>query len=122
MRREGGDAAWLHDILRAGQAIERFLKGKTPVDFAGDELLRGGVERKLEIIGEAARRLSQGFRDGNPHIPWKKVMGTRHILAHDYDDVDEEIVWRIATIHVPELLRSVTPLIPPPPPDPEPKV
>lgn len=48
-------------------------------------------------------------------------MGTRHILAHDYDVVNDDIVWRIATIYVPELLGQLAPLLPPPPPDPEPE-
>jgi uncharacterized protein with HEPN domain len=48
-------------------------------------------------------------------------MATRHILAHDYDEVNNDIVWQIATVYVPELLILVKPLMPPPPPDPEPE-
>jgi uncharacterized protein with HEPN domain len=84
-------------------------------------LLRHAVERNIEIIGEAARRVSPRFRDAHPEIPWRPIMATRHILAHEYDEVDNTIVWRIATQHIPPLLTHLKNLIPPPPPDPAPE-
>ena len=118
--RPANDAAYLLDMLEAALAVGRFLAGKTLEQYQQDELLRAAVERKVEIIGEAARRLSQPFTDAHPAIPWRRIMGTRHVLAHDYDTVDHTIVWRIATVYVPELVVQIEPLLPPPPPDPEP--
>ncbi len=120
MPRDRGDPALLHDMLQAAQAVSRYLAGKTREDFLREEVLRSAVERKLEIIGEAARKISGAFQDANHRIPWQKIAATRHALAHDYDDVNEEIVWRIATVYVPELIEMLRPLIPAPPPDPEP--
>lgn len=120
MPRDRGDAAFLHDMFTAARDIGRFIAAKTREDFAGDEILRAAVERKLEIIGEAARGVSQDSQNAQPQVPWQKIVATRHILAHDYDDVNEDIVWRIATVYVPELIRLLRPLIPPTPPDPEP--
>jgi uncharacterized protein with HEPN domain len=74
------------------------------------------VERNIEIIGEAARRLSDDFRNQHPEIPWRVIMATRHILAHDYDAVDNDIVWRILTDHLPPLIKQLHALLPPPPP------
>lgn len=121
MPRDKDDAAYLHDIVQAAEAVTRYLLGKTREHFRGDEILRGAVERKVEIIGEAARRVSRHFQESHPQIPWQKIVATRHVLAHDYGEVNEDVVWRIASVYVPELVEMLRPLIPPPPPDPEPE-
>jgi uncharacterized protein with HEPN domain len=115
------DAASLLDMISAGESISRYIAGKTRKDFDTDDMLRAAVERKIEIIGEAACRISDAFQAAHPTIPWRKVMGTRHVLAHDYDEVNNDIVWKIAAVYVPELLTLIKPFLPPPPPDPEPK-
>jgi uncharacterized protein with HEPN domain len=120
MSRDKGDAAFLLDMLTSAEAVVRYVAGKTHENYSQEEMLRDAVERRIEIIGEAARSVSKLFRDAHPEIPWKPIMATRHILAHDYDAVDDDIVWRVATIHVPELVRLLSSLIPPIPPDPEP--
>jgi len=99
MPRSSSDGAAAFDMLRAAEATLRHTAGKSRDDYEREELLRHAVERSIEIMGEAARRLSPEFRDGNPQIPWHKIMATRHILAHDYDEVDNDIVWRIVTDH-----------------------
>jgi uncharacterized protein with HEPN domain len=121
MRPERDDAAYLLDILAAAEAVSRFLQSKTREDFKRDEVLRSAIERKIEIIGEAARRVSQKFQEKHPQIPWQKIIATRHVLAHEYDEINEDIVWRIATVYVIELGNLVRPLIPPIPPDPAPE-
>lgn len=121
MPREHIDAATLADIQQAAQTVLRYVTRKSREDYEQDDLLRHAVERNLEIIGEAARRLSAVFRDAHPEIPWRAVMAPRHILAHEYDAVDNDIIWRMVTQHVPELLAHLAVLVPPPPPDPEPE-
>ena len=116
MRAEKGDAAYLQDMLDAGEAVVRYVSGKSRVDYDGNDMLRDAVERRVEIIGEAARGISQTLQDAHPEIPWRKIMGTRHILAHEYGEVDQDIMWRIATEHVPEALVQIRKLIPPHPP------
>jgi uncharacterized protein with HEPN domain len=78
-------------------------------------LLRHAVERNIEIIGEAARRLTDDFRNQHPDIAWRAIMATQNILAHEYDGVDNDIVWRIITDHLPVLIRQLRILLPPPP-------
>ena len=118
---ERGDPARLVDMVEAAGAVGRFIAGKTRADYDADELLRSAVERQIEIIGEAARFVSKALRDQHPEVPWHKIMGTRHVLAHDYDRVNPDTVWRIATVYVPDVIVLVRPLIPPFPPDPEPQ-
>jgi uncharacterized protein with HEPN domain len=72
------------------------------------------------VIGEACRGISGSLRIAHPEIPWQKISATRYVLAHDYDFVDDDVVWRIATIYVPDLIMQLRPLIPAPPRDPEP--
>ena len=108
-------------MLDSARVDARYIQGRKREDLDTDDMLRDALERRIEIIGEAARGLSEGLRDAHPEIPWKKITATRHILAHDYYDVDRDILWRIATIHVPEMISQVTPLVPPIPPDPDPE-
>lgn len=116
MPRERSEAASLYDMIKAAEATLRHVAGRTRDDYERDEMLRHAVERSVEIVGEAARRLPRDFRDRHSQVPWRAVMATRHILAHDYDEVDNDIVWRIATSHIPALLDQLRPLLPPPPP------
>ena len=107
-------------MLTAAEAVARYSAGKARGDLDRDEILRDAIERRLEIIGEAARGVSDSFQNAHPEIAWTKIMATRHILAHDYDAVNYDILWRFITVHVPELVCLLKPLIPPIPPDPEP--
>jgi uncharacterized protein with HEPN domain len=121
MRREKGDPAFLYDMLLAAKAAMQFAAGKTFEQFQQDELLRSAIERKIEIVGEAARSVSHGLMDSTPQIPWRQITATRHILAHDYDIVNVPIIWKIVTVHLPELAELLEPLIPTPPADPQPE-
>ncbi|CAG0958874.1 hypothetical protein PHYC_00617 [Phycisphaerales bacterium] len=69
----------------------------------------------MEIIGEASRKVSRAFRDANPALPWPKIAGQRHRIAHEYDLVEDQLIWRVATVHVPELIRQLEPLVKQPP-------
>lgn len=109
------DAARIHDIIQAARAIASFIDGQTEDDYRKSLLLRSAVERQLEIIGEATRKISRPFQDQHPEIPWKKIVATRHILAHDYGMIKDDITWKIASVYVPDLLNRLLPLLPPPP-------
>ena len=115
MRPETGDASYLWDMLDAACAIRQFVAGKTFIDYTSDRLLRGAVERHIEIVGEAARNISQLYRDAHPDIPWRKIIAQRHVLAHEYGEVKHESIWRVATIHIPDLIKQLEPLVPSPP-------
>ncbi|MCU0917151.1 MAG: DUF86 domain-containing protein [Planctomycetes bacterium] len=115
MRPETSDLSFLWDMLDAAGAVQEFVGGKTFNDYTRDRLLRGAVERHIEIIGEAARNVSPSYRDAHPEIPWRKIIAQRHVLAHEYGEVKHENIWLVATVHIPDLIDKLRPLIPPPP-------
>jgi uncharacterized protein with HEPN domain len=82
-------------------------------DGADESWRDGALLRKLEVIGEAAGRVSKGFCAAHPEIPWREVTGPRNRLIHGYDDVRLDIVWRVTTERLPHLIVTLRPLIPP---------
>ena len=107
------DAALLLDMMDSARAIVEMVSGMGYSDYAGDRRTRRAIEREVEIIGEAARKVSEGLQDAHREIPWRKIVGQRHKLAHEYGEIEDEILWRVATVHVPELIDLLAPLIPP---------
>lgn len=81
-----------HMVDTANKAID-FVTGLSREDFDNNEQLRLAVTHLLQIIGEAARRVSLDFRNIHPEIPWKAIVGMRSKVVHDYLNVDEDVVW-----------------------------
>jgi uncharacterized protein with HEPN domain len=86
---------YLDDILEAIGNIWEYLKGMDYDSFARDKKTRDAVVRNLEVIGEAAGRLPESVRSAAPTIEWRKIMGLRNILAHEYFGVSLPIVWDV---------------------------
>ena len=120
MRHERSDPASLYDMLRFAREVATFVEGRSWDHFQADVQFRRSVERSVELIGEAARRVSRQFEAAHPEIPWNRIIVQRHRLAHEYDTIDDSIIWSVATRYVPTLIEQLERLIPPPPPDPEP--
>jgi uncharacterized protein with HEPN domain len=119
MRPEERDPAHLWDMLEAARAVVDFAGSLTLDEFlaAGrdGQITRLAVERELEILGEAARRVSSRFRDEHAEIPWKETVGLRNVISHEYDKVNYREIYRIVRERVPELIALLEPLVPPPP-------
>jgi len=113
------DSAHLWDMIEACREVEQFLSGKRYHDLLSDRMLRLSVERELEIIGEAANRVSSEFQALHPEIPWARIVAQRNVISHEYGDIKLEWIWRVVTERVPELISLLVPLIPPPPKDDE---
>lgn len=92
MRHEAEDIASLRDMLEAAREVVEFAAGKTWGDYQNDKMLRRSIERSIEIIGEAARRVSAQRQSQHPEIPWGKIIPQRHRLAHEYDTIDDSII------------------------------
>jgi uncharacterized protein with HEPN domain len=115
MTAEKDDNSYLWDMLTAARAVETFVRDRTVADYLNELMLRSAVERQIEIIGEAARHVSAAFQAAHTEIPWRPIQAQRHVLAHDYGEIRDERIWRVATAHIPDLIRQLEPLLPSPP-------
>lgn len=106
------DLSYLWDMLEAAKAVLAFIQGRTLAEYETDLMLRSAVERQIEIIGEAARRVSKEFQLAHPEILWRPIQAQRHVLAHDYGEIKHDRIWRVAETHIPELIALLEPLVP----------
>jgi uncharacterized protein with HEPN domain len=111
------DAGYLWDMLQAARRLQYFTAGLSYEAYLESILLQSAVERQLEILGEAARRMSEDFRQAHPEIPWSAIIGQRNVIAHQYDDIELEQLWSVVTSDIPTLIAQLEPLIPPLPPN-----
>ncbi len=102
------DYLYLSHILDAIGDVNKFLRGIEYADFAHSDLLQSAVMRKLEIMGEATKRLSLDFRKTHADIPWKKIAGMRDVLIHDYFGVDAKAVWNTVKEDLSDLKKKIT--------------
>jgi len=96
----------LRDILEAIERIERYVAPVDQADFA-DELVLVWFVHHLQIIGEAARAMPDSVRELDSEIPWRSIVGMRHILVHEYFGVDVEAVLRVVKSDLPTLKARV---------------
>ena len=106
------DAPHIVDIVGSARLVRSYLEGVTREVFMRNVQLQDSVIRRLEIIGEAANRLSAFYRERHPAIPWGRMIGMRNRMIHTYDAVDLDIVWTTAHERIPELLALIEPLAP----------
>jgi uncharacterized protein with HEPN domain len=107
MRPNKKDMARLWDMLDAARAVIQFTRDKRFEDFMADRMVRNAVERNLEIIGEAARCVSQAFRKSHPEIPWRAIIALRNVLAHEYGEIRYERLWLLCTQQLAILIRQL---------------
>ena len=93
----------LQDMLESLEKIERYTTGLTFERFAWDDRTVDAVVRNLEIIGEAAQQIPSEVRERYPEVPWRRVIGLRNVVVHEYFAVDVEIVWTVVRQSLPEL-------------------
>ena len=104
------DPERLQDILKAiDQILAKTQSARN--SFDSDEMLQVWVLHHLQIIGEAARCLTEPFRQRHPDRVWSKSAGLRHILVHHYFAIDADLVWKVVENDLPELRRIVTSIL-----------
>lgn len=99
------------DIRDAVRRIRRYTKGKSLAAFQRDELARDAVERCIEIVSEASRRLPVAMKAQHPEIPWEEVAAIGNVFRHEYDEISPPLVWAVVKDHLPALERAVNSLI-----------
>ena len=93
--------------------VRKFTKNATWEQFETDDLTQNAVMRQIQIIGEAARKVSAQYQKEHPEIPWKGIIGMRHRLVHEYFNIIPQRVWDVIVEDIPELIHLVEPLVPP---------
>jgi len=104
------DEDYLRHMLDAVSAIESFVtEGESA--FRADRKTRDAVVRNLEVIGEAAGKLSVELKAANADVPWGKIAGMRNRLIHGYLTVDQDVVWSTVTLVLPDFRKRVESLL-----------
>ena len=109
---EPRDELYLGDMRAYALEVVRFMRGSTIDYFGPDSQLRRAVERSLEIVGEAAGRVSIPVQEEHPEIPWRQMVGLRNVLAHGYAAVDGVVLWEVASRDISELIAALERILP----------
>ena len=105
------DTVYLHPILDGIGSIEEYTKGMSENEFLSNSMAHDAVVRQIEIIGEAARNISDEFRNKHSKIPWGKMTGIRNKIIHEYFNINYAIVWDTVRDDLPSLKKSIKKLI-----------
>lgn len=107
------DFAYVQDVLKHALRARAHVAGMTFADFVADLKSQDAAFRCLEIMGEATKRISAGYRAVHPEIPWARMAGFRDVLAHGYDGLDYELCWKIIQENVPAVIAQLEAIVPP---------
>ncbi len=105
------DDAYLFDILDSARTVLEYMRGKTWETFSTDPLLQDAVVRRLEIIGEAAGRVSNEMQKKHASLPWQAMKGTRNRVIHEYDSIQLDIIWDIVQKDLPYLVKELEKIV-----------
>lgn len=101
------DSVYLRHIIDSFERIEHYLEGISKEEFFKTGSLQDAVIRQLEIMGEAARNLSDDLRLSNPQVPWRQMVGLRNRVIHAYFEVNLQIIWEIVKGDLPDLKQEI---------------
>ena len=105
------DLVRLMHIADAIGEIQNYTEGFNLESFSKDSKTRFASIKQLEIIGEAAYHISEQTKLNTPQIQWQPIISLRHILVHEYYGIQDDVLWRIITVHVPEFSLQINQLI-----------
>ncbi len=101
------DITRLRHMLDAARDAMDFVRGRARSDLDTDRQLTAALLRKLEVVGEASKRVSDEFRASHPELPWDKMAKTRDRVIHGYDNLDHDIIWDIVTADLPGVVAAL---------------
>jgi uncharacterized protein with HEPN domain len=106
------DVIRLHHMLDSARVALMLVHGKTREDLTRDIGLVLALMKSVENIGEAAGKLSDGFREAHASIPWDRIIGMRNRLIHAYYDINRDILWQTVIEDLPALIRHLEAALP----------
>lgn len=98
----------VNDILESGRKILAYTEKMTFKEFTADSKTVDAVIRNFEIIGEAANRLPEEYKEQHENIDWLRIRGFRNRIVHDYFGIDFQIVWQIKETFLPEMISNLS--------------
>jgi uncharacterized protein with HEPN domain len=101
----------LNDIIESGEKILHYVQGLSYDQFLNDDKTIDAVIRNFEVIGEAANRLPDDFKESHQEIDWYRIRGFRNRIVHHYFGVDYAILWQIKETFLPEMLLEIKRLV-----------
>ena len=101
------DRVRLRHMVEAAQSAIEFVSGRARADLDTDRMLLFAVVRAIEIVGEAASKVSNETRAAHNAIPWQAIIGMRNRLVHAYFEVDSQVVWKTVTVEIPAVLPQL---------------
>ncbi len=106
------DLVYVGHMLDTARKVLSRVKGKSRRQYDEDENLRLALAHLIQVLGEAARRVSTDFQEAHREIPWNEIIGMRHKIVHDYLELDEDIVWEVVTTDLPLLAAALDRIVP----------
>lgn len=103
----------LSHMLDAAREVMQFAEGRSKTDLKRDRMFALAVVKDIEIIGEAASRISEEIQEAYPQIPWVDIIGMRNRLTHAYFDINLDIVWDTITANLPPLIAELEKILNP---------
>jgi len=101
----------LNHMLEAAEKILQFISSRERKDLDKDEMFLLAILKLIEIIGEAASKISFEIKKQNPDVPWQAIINVRNRLIHGYFDINHDILWGIATTDIPPLIENLKRII-----------
>lgn len=105
------DVARIRHMIDAAETVRQFMAGRQRADLDSDRMLLFAVVRAIEVVGEAAGKVTEETRSDAPDIPWSAIVSMRNRLIHGYFDIDTEIVWKTVARELPDLLPRLQRLV-----------
>lgn len=99
--------SYLLDMQEFATVVLGYVNGRTEQDFLADRQLRDAVAYNLQVVGEAAYKVSEAFKLAHPEVDWFKIAGLRHRIVHDYRRIDDETLWRITQKYLAPLVDQL---------------
>lgn len=112
MAADPDDGAYLWDMREAASAALGYVAGLSEAEVLADPMRLDAIERRMEVLGEAARHVSPAFVEAHPEIPWRSIIGLRNVLAHEYGRIDQRRLVQTVVRDVPALLEQLAALSP----------